>query len=144
MEVVADYIYYCQTAINALALHLCNQFRVRKLHGESRGEVRNLLKVEAAVDEVLVADEGRVGGAQEGDLEVLGVGAEGGEDVLVGGGLETQDAAQLVVVVDPVLVEVAQLLAERHGVLPQLALVEQRDDLPVQLLLPLPLLRIWE
>ena len=117
---------------------------MRKLHGESRGEVRNLLKVEAAVDEVLVADEGRVGGAQEGDLEVLGVGAEGGEDVLVGGGLETQDAAQLVVVVDPVLVEVAQLLAERHGVLPQLALVEQRDDLPVQLLLPLPLLRIWE
>ena len=128
-------------AINAL--HLCNQFRVRKLHGESRGEVRNLLKVEATVDEVLVADEGRVGGAQEGDLEVLGVGAEGGEDVLVGGGLETEDAAQLVVVVDPVLVEIAQLLAEGHGVLPQLALVEQRDDLPVQLLLPLPLLRKW-
>ena len=124
-------------------MHLCNQFRVRKLHGESRGEVRNLLKVEAAVDEVLVADEGRVGGAQEGDLEVLRVGAEGGEDVLVGGGLETEDAAQLVVVVDPVLVEIAQLLAEGHGVLPQLALVEQRDDLPVQLLLPLPLLRKW-
>ena len=124
-------------------MHLCNQFRVRKLHGESRGEVGNLLKVEAAVDEVLVADEGRVGGAQEGDLEVLRVGAEGGEDVLVGGGLETEDAAQLVVVVDPVLVEVAQLLAEGHGVLPQLALVEQRDDLPVQLLLPLPLLRKW-
>ena len=124
-------------------MHLCNQFRVRKLHGESRGEVGNLLKVEAAVDEVLVADEGRVGGAQEGDLEVLRVGAEGGEDVLVGGGLETEDAAQLVVVVDPVLVEIAQLLAEGHGVLPQLALVEQRDDLPVQLLLPLPLLRKW-
>lgn len=124
-------------------MHLCNQFRVRKLHGESRGEVRNLLKIEAAVDEVLVADEGRVGGAQEGDLEVLRVGAEGGEDVLVGGGLETEDAAQLVVVVDPVLVEIAQLLAEGHGVLPQLALVEQRDDLPVQLLLPLPLLRKW-
>ena len=124
-------------------MHLCNQFRVRKLHGESRGEVRNLLKVEAAVDEVLVADEGRVGGAQEGDLEVLRVGSEGGEDVLVGGGLETEDAAQLVVVVDPVLVEIAQLLAEGHGVLPQLALVEQRDDLPVQLLLPLPLLRKW-
>ena len=40
----------------------------------------------------------------------------------------------------PVLIEVAKLLAQRHSKLPELALVKQRDDLAVKLLLPLPLL----
>ncbi len=79
----------------------------------------------------------------EPDSEVLWVEPEaflrGRNDLLEEAGLLPEDAAQLLVVEDLLLVEVGQLLAEGNGVLPLLVPLEVVDDLQVELLLSLPL-----
>ena len=105
---------------------------VGELEEDSIGEVAQTLVLFAAEDEDLVLEESRKTASVEGDAEVLGLGSQLFDDVVVEGRHAGEEGAQADVIVRLLLVLAGQFLAQRQGALPHLAAVKQVDAVQVE------------